>query len=193
MRSGRAGFSLVELLMVITIVMVLFGMVAVGFNSILQSSRMEQAGRILVDEINLARQTAATQNRSTEIRFFREVRQDGSSGVPIFWRMQVGTRGKTEDAEFEPVKGMTQLPQGIALAPEGALSSILAAAGGDAEVSVVIRPTGILEPRAGLSLKDEWFVTLVPERQLGQGLGDLKDFITVQMDPITARPSLFRP
>lgn len=189
--AGRAGFSLLELLMVVGIILVLFGMVTVGFNSILQSSRMEQAGRIVVDEINLARQTAMTKNRSVEIRFLREVRRDGTRAEPVFWRMQVGVRGRTEDAEFEPLKGATQLPQGVALAPEGALSSLLAGGGGP--VSLVIRPTGVLESRSDLSLKDQWFVTLVPERGLGKSLGDLTDFATVQIDPVTARPSLFRP
>ncbi len=191
-RWNRSAFSLIELLVVMGVIILLMTSAAIGLNSILRSSRMDQAGRVLVDEINLARQIAAAQNVSVELQFLSQPRPGSASNQ--FWMLQAGIPDKTNaNAPLVPLRGKTLLPDGIALAPEGALSPILGAAGGNGTASITIRPNGILEPRAGLSFNTPWCVTLVPERKLGSAIADLDDFITVQIDPITARPTLYRP
>lgn len=193
MDSDRAGFSLVELLMVVAIVMLLMTSAIIGFNSIVSSSRMEQAGRMVVDEFNIARQTAAARNANVEIRFILTNRPGTSSNV--FWQMESGMfSGKSANATFVPFRAKTRLPEGIIMAPSSGLSSILGNLTNNV-ATLTVRPNGILEPRSGLSLsaRNGWFITLVPDRKPVASINDTDDFITIQVDPITTRTTIYRP
>jgi prepilin-type N-terminal cleavage/methylation domain-containing protein len=72
-RKSRA-FSLLELLIVIAILAMLSSVTVAGFNSIVASSRMDLAGRIVVDEIALARQMAVSRNENVLLRFQKQPR-----------------------------------------------------------------------------------------------------------------------
>lgn len=206
-RHSRTGsmrqnaFSLVELLVVMAISGILLALTVLGFNSLLTSSRMDQGGRLVVDEINLARQLAVTRNENVEIRFIRRNRA-GETGASVYWQMQAGVVDKTNAAVFTPIKQAAQLPAGIVIETGTLLSPLLTQLPESNNIapsytyrSIVVRPTGEVEP-AGTPPVNElsrWCFTLIPERQLGRPLGEIRDFVTVQIDPLTARPRPYRP
>lgn len=200
--SGRGAFSLVELLVVIAIVAILSGIAINGFNSILNSSRMEQAGRTLIDEINLARQSAAARNENIELRFIRRGREAGSD-AGVYWQLQAGTLTVSNSAtNFVPLKAAASLPVGTVLETNATLSPLLAAGVERSNaspsykfVALTVRPTGEIEPlnTPPINQLPAWCVTIVPQRQLGQPFSQINDFVTVQIDPLTTRPRFYRP
>lgn len=198
-RQRSGGFSLLELLVVIAVLLILVSMASLGMNQILQSVRMERAGRMILEEIQVARQFAASRNLSVELRVIEKPRGNAPGG-PVFWCLQSGVRDKANTGNFTPVSRMAQLPAGVALAPEPGLSSIIGSLTplisthpAYRYIALVIRPTGALEPVSGLPLNQPWFMTAVPENKLGAPLADISDFVTVQIDPWTAQPTLYRP
>lgn len=192
--SAVSAFSLVELLAVTAVIVLLLGMGGLGLNQILQSSRMDQAGRMLVDEINFARQLATSRNRDVELRFIERSR----NGVPSFHGLQSGWYDSA--GTFVPATRLTRLPDGILFSERPELSSmigLLPATNSPApnlrHVAIAIGPAGFLEAQPGIGLNQPWFVTILRDRDSGKAIGSIDDFVTIQIDPWTARPSIYRP
>ena len=73
------AFSLVELLTVIAIISILAALSVTAFNQISRASKLAAAGQSLVDNLNLARQTAITRNRRVEVRIYQFPSSSSSS------------------------------------------------------------------------------------------------------------------
>jgi len=197
-RKSRA-FSLLELLIVIAILAMLSSVTVAGFNSIVASSRMDLAGRIVVDEIALARQMAVSRNENVLLRFQKQPRQGTSDAV--FYRIQAFIADKADPSKTNAVKGAALLPEGVALDPDATLSPLLNSAPGpinepsSLDRILTFRPNGEMEPIPGLPFQNltDWCLTLVPERSLGKPIPEIPDFITIQIDPLTSRPRSYRP
>ncbi len=192
---ARSGFTLLEMLVAISIIIILITLAVRGMGNVLDGRRMEEAGRIALDEINLARQLAASRNLNVEVRFIKKPRSTAASAT--YHALQRGMIEK--DGTFTPITGITALPDGIIFAPEGYLSSMIDAlpkrndSSGYTYTSVVIRPTGMIEPQPGLALNVPWFVTAIYEKDIGKGEENISNFVTLQIDPWTSRPVLYRP
>lgn len=66
-----AGFTLIEMLVVITLIALIAGVAVPSVNSILRGSKLTQSAQLVIDQFALARQTALTKNRSVEVRIYR--------------------------------------------------------------------------------------------------------------------------
>ena len=67
----QAGFSLLELLVVVAIMMIIYALVAPAANSIVMSFRLNSAADSVVNTLSFARQSSIAQNRTVEVRFYR--------------------------------------------------------------------------------------------------------------------------
>jgi len=193
--ANRTAFTLVEMLVVIAIIALLGTLGVIAFKQILESSRMELAGRIIVDEINLARQVAASRNRNTEVRFIKKARDGGDA---VFYRVQTGWLDK--DGTFQPIAPEAKFPEGMILSPSAGRSSLIGLLSEKISTNpvynykaLIIRPSGFIEPQNGIALDAPWFVTVLRARDEAKSDDGINDFITVQIDPWTSRSTIYRP
>ena len=66
----RRGFSLVELLTVMCIIIIITAVAIPAFNSITSGSNLNRAGQLISDQISLARQEATSKNRDVQVVFY---------------------------------------------------------------------------------------------------------------------------
>jgi len=83
------GFSLLELLLVITLIGILATLGIMEFSSVVRGSRLTSASRLLQSEISLAKQHAVTFHQEVEVRLF----QTGGewNGIALVIRDAAGT------------------------------------------------------------------------------------------------------
>jgi len=65
------AFSLIELVVVISVLAIIAAFSVPAVTSLLQGSSLTQSSQLLVDQINLARQLALSRNTIIEVRFYR--------------------------------------------------------------------------------------------------------------------------
>lgn len=71
-KSGtECGFSLLELLVVLGIIALLAGLSVPAFNRTLRASNLNTGGRLLVDQLNQARQMARSRSQPIEVRLYK--------------------------------------------------------------------------------------------------------------------------
>ena len=118
---GR-GFTLFELLCVMTILTILLAVTLPSLDSVMKGSKLNRAGVLMADSLSLARQEAVTRNREVEVRFynFASPQMQGWRGFQIF-RVEQTASGRTVVAT-SPVK---LLPEGTEITADTSFSPIL--------------------------------------------------------------------
>jgi uncharacterized protein (TIGR02596 family) len=128
-RRVSGGFSLVELLAVIAIIVAISAFAIPAANSLLRNSQMAQASQTLVDQLSLARQQAITKNKVVEVRFYRYADPEFAGEVsndPTQWKFrgfQIMELSSTGIAL--PLSQLIRLPEQVVMADYGNLSTIL--------------------------------------------------------------------
>lgn len=188
------------MLLVIAVLALLTGLASLAFEQISFSMKLDQAGRMILDEISIARHSAATRNENVELRFIKALNSEDSS----FSKIQSGVYDpKNGTPTFKPIRASAILPPGVLLTTSGNLSPMLTSISSKTNSSpvydyipITIRPNGEIDsidafPRGN---RKKWCITLVPERMAKtSSVDDLNDFITIQIDPVTSRAKAYRP
>lgn len=119
----RRGFTILELLAVIAVISILGALMIPAISSIGGSRNLENAGRIVADQWNLARQEAITQNRVIEFRLyqFQDSQQPGSESA--IQALQIFERDAVTGTH--PISRPTFLPPGIVISDQAALTSLV--------------------------------------------------------------------
>jgi uncharacterized protein (TIGR02596 family) len=208
----RTAFSLVELLVVMAIIGLLLTLSVPSFIRIARSSNVTAGGKMIVDQFNLARQTAASRNRPIEVRFyFLPPSEEGPGGVPSQWRaIQLFVQ---EESGARPLAPVRFLPNTIIIAGDvdgdqdkspllNAITTNTIARlelpgyrdNGSIKIkSFRFRPTGELDGLSSIG-KVNPFITVYPLFDKPNAkIGIPNNFFTVQVDPLTGRIRTHRP
>lgn len=130
----RKGFTLIEMLVVVTIIVLLLAFSTPALMRTLQSSRLASVGDALMGAISEAQQMAYAQNVPVEMRFYKHS-EVGFSGSPELFRsyqlfktvlVTEGTgAAMTVKESLVPVGNLVKLPDGIVIAADAELSGAL--------------------------------------------------------------------
>jgi len=198
--SQIIGFSLIELLIVIAIIVVMASLSVPAVNSTLKASHLNTATQAVIDQINFARQTALSRHLPVEVRFYKLPDYEAdTSGSPSVYR---GVQSFIlEDTNVVPLSRVQYFPAPVIISTDTAQSSlfgnsVLPEKAGDVKVppyqanyeyrSFYFKPSGSANlPNTNL------FVTLVlkDDRPISSGA----NFSTIQIDPLTGRCQTYRP
>ena len=193
----QGAFTLLELLVVISIIGLVAGMIIPAMTSILQGTNLEQGARVVVDQISLARQIASTRNCTTQICLIK-LAGVSSKGYSA---MQIRTPGTT--GTMTAAAKMVTLPQSIVISEDGTnLSKILPVltdtgtmTAGGASVPYVafsLRPSGIVVPVLSGPSRSNLYLTVVPAR-VADATTLPPNNAVIQINPDTGSPLVFRP
>ncbi|MBE7157258.1 MAG: Verru_Chthon cassette protein D [Rhodospirillales bacterium] len=206
-RRIRRGFTLVELLMVMAVAGVLLAMIVPVSRSLYESSNLTLGGQTVNDLLGVARQYAASQNQTVEVRFIKPDAGANGFNVVQLWR------SAPAGGSAVPLDKATMLPSNIEISANANLSPILdpnALAGavstmptggttsGKPYVFFTIRPNGnvqVPKPQAGATAADlepKYFFTLLAARYDTGGILPT-NYLIIQINPDTASTGVFQP
>lgn len=97
-RAGVSGFTLIELVMVMAIMLTVLGFAAPSVVGILKGKKIEQALSTVTGILEQARMDAATQNAYLWTGFLNIAAKDSKSGVDELWLMTF--RGKSGESRI---------------------------------------------------------------------------------------------
>ena len=180
------------------VVALLIGLAVPSISNLQGSARLNDTSDRVIRLFRLARQHATTENRRIEIRFFKFADPD-QPGSTVTFR---GATLSAPDAEVpNGLSNVYRFPTGIVMSSDANFSSIVnlgstgtendfALEGIDSAeyVGVTVRANGSFDGPPS----EKYFVTLWQERDAAGGIPP-KDYITIQVDPVSGGIETFRP
>jgi uncharacterized protein (TIGR02596 family) len=214
MKAHRAhGFSLVELLVVLAIIAILSALIIPSISSVMRGSALTMGAQKVLAEISLAHQTALTQDRQVEVRFYRVAKAGlpgevaGNAATGKFRALQSFSYDSSGNATA--LDKVQWLPDTVIMDSGAALSTLLGT--GQAKSNWSTADPQVPLPSAGTAytacvfdfqpdgstnlnpIGQQWFVT-VHTLYLGDNLGALPgNFEMYQIDPLNGHVQSYRP
>ncbi len=212
----RRGFSLIELLVVIAIITIIVGLIAPAFTSLSRAQSLTTGAASVVDQLNLARQTALARNRVVEVRFYlRRENPDfpaDPTANPEKFRSLRTIIYDGQVRSYSPLTAMQKLPSNVIVMDEREFSTLLfpftdtaparewneeQLPGGEGRVKyqyVRFKPGGgtDLHPN-GTPDADRWFLTVKLGNDPPADSKPAHNYVTAMLDPVSGRVRTFRP
>lgn len=205
MDEVRRGFTLIELLVVITIAAILLTFAVPVTNSVLTANQVTTGTQMVVDGLSLARQTAITQNRVVEVRFYDFAsleRGDATTKEVSAFESVIYDETNTKSS---PLATVEHLPGGVVISKDESYSTLLKPSrektnwtiddpkqslprgiGSNYQAYALrFRPDGSTDLGSG-----SWFLTLHGSRETGSPPAN---HAAVQIDPYNGSLRLYRP
>ena len=206
-----AGFSLVELLVVVAIIGMLAALAMGGLSNTVRSSKLTNTAQRVADQINVARQVAAARNLPVEVRFYKLPWFDQTiGGARVYRGMQTFV---TDGITFtNPVSKPFLFPDRVAIRIDSPLRGMIKYVDynspGLADFGIygrgtigynvfTIRPNGMLVSGTSTNISaTNNFMTLQnwePDSTLDSSVPTHANYALVRVDPITAKVTILRP
>lgn len=192
------GFSLLELLVVIGLIVILASFAVPAVNSVMQSGNISRATTQVVSSFTLAAQMATSENRPVTARLIA-----GPDG--IYSVIQLVARDA--EGQIKALERPAHLPDTTRISTNATHSSFLGldeitATSDDPQVAdlgnsykyreIEFRPDGRIGVSANNIFSNLWFLTVISANAPADD--DLTDnYATVQVDPVNSRLSVYRP
>lgn len=209
-----AAFTLVELLVVITVISILLAFSAPALFNGLGASRLGGAGERMLSSLSEAQQTAFTQNCAVEVQFYVYSGDLGSGEAFRGYRMFKVTNTATGAEVVSSMGAIVNLPDGVIVSADQTLSPSLSGNrmsdslknSGTASASfAAIRflPDGtcrkVSSSASGMAtlvflpLSESFFTMLEDDGNVYSSATLPKNFYTIQTDPYTGKSRSYRP
>ncbi|MBP84779.1 MAG: hypothetical protein CMO61_13125 [Verrucomicrobiales bacterium] len=214
------GFSLIEMMVVLTVVSILLAFAAPNLFSLISSNTLSGEGTVIQNQLTLAQQMAVSKSADVEVRFFKMKDESAALTEEAFRAFQLFQY--SAEGEMLPVSNFFRIRNPVAVHEN--LSTLVqpAATGGISSetrygfdsprigselvptgrsgtkvdtpyVAFRFRPDGSTDlPYRSGDARDTWYITLV------QGEGALQNdepdnFVCLQVNPYNGKINVFRP
>jgi uncharacterized protein (TIGR02596 family) len=212
---ARRAFTMVELLVVLSIMAILAALAVPSFRSVVQNYQLKDSGNRIIGFISQSRQWAISKNQDVEVRFYKDtkngqydsivsVADTGTStgATTLQWLakpyyLPTGVAFNISNAAYSPIittlttnSSATNSPYAIATDSGSGTPSALQ---GESYVAFRFRPDGSTDLDL-TALSCGWCLTLT---NVGSAAGanntPANDFVTILIDPIMGRTRLYQP
>lgn len=200
-RNSTAGFTLVELLAVMLVLVLLLALAAPALLGSMSASRLATAGDLLLNKLSEAQQLAIASDSEVEVRFYEQPDAQGADATPrlrSFQLLTLATGGDSKvQARFQPASPVTRFGEGIVGSSKNKITSLMDL-GFKTDATVASSPGRHLSVRflsdgsTDLAPGSRWFLTLVDAGTEARD-GVPPNYYTIQIDAITGRVRSFRP
>ncbi len=192
LRGRMRGFSLIELLAVVAIMVIALALSLPAISSTQEGLEITRGTDMVVDALNLARQRALSLNCPVVVRFY----VPANDPTTDYSRLQI--LALHDDGTLEPLARMQRLPERavISRAPElgnvfsdapAAPHPALSSEAGLLASELLVRRDGTVD----LPGNDSGFLTVVPRNSAG--ITDPANFGIVTIEPLNANVAQLRP
>ena len=213
----KEGFTLVELLVVLTIMGIISAATIPTIQSVLQSTGITQGGQTLVEQINLARQIASARNTTVQVRLIKlaQVQNPTATGYTAIqlWGTPSGSSAPIA------LSRMTILPTSVvvsedttnyskllaeAVVPSAPLPTMPVPTGTASYIYFSVTPSGVI-PVSSVATGESSemtgaYLSVVPARYGNSGTlptpgvtSGQSNYLIVQMNPNTGSTLIYRP
>jgi len=220
--KSKSAFSLIELLVVISIIAIIGAFAVPAAGQLLKGSSLTQAANALTDQTAAARQYALTRNRTVEVRFYsfidREDVNAAGQATPYFRAMQYFEIA--DGGVPNPIGKFIRFANTIVMNPDPTLSNLLQSGNNGAYPKLISTPLqndpdlprGVarnytyiafrFQPDGSTSLSltagtppGLWFITVHLLSDLGRANGGAPppNFFTWMIDPVSGVSKVLRP
>lgn len=202
--SRRSGFTLVEMLVVVSISTLLLSLAANVAQDVVVGNQITTAGETVTDELRLARHTAQVRNRVVEVRFYKPTAPDAMGDNVGVNSLQTFIYDQ-DNREAKPVREVRRLPEAVRISEDTSLSPLLGESRiktdwkeGDMQISLpdagtdysVYRIRFLPDGSTDLNAQQQWFLTLYGRNDQDHPPAN---YVTVQVKPARGTVRSFRP